>query len=233
MNIHYKSDLNKSYLIVDGEGVEQENYQLQMLRENEIPGILHMEARLVDGILQYYYDISGTTSMQHKYEHEKLSYEDIKKIVDGLSEAMEAVKKYMLKGENLLLDPDYIFCNAKRISFCYCLLGEQDMKEAFHGLTEFFVREVDYRDEKAVHLAYLLHKATMEEHYSIEQIMQEFAKEREEKERPAEEPKVAMISYDSSVPFEESCDRVEEPKKNWSPMEKLKKVIRKTFVVQI
>ena len=52
-----------------------------------------------------------------------------------------------------------------------------DIKEEFHKLTEFFVREVDYKNKEGVHLAYTLHKATMEEHYSIEKIMEELEHE--------------------------------------------------------
>ena len=39
-------------------------------------------------------------------------------------------------------------------------------------MTEFFVREVNYKDEDGVHFAYSMHKMTMEENYSIEEIMQ-------------------------------------------------------------
>ena len=44
-------------------------------------------------------------------------------------------------------------------------------------MTEFFVREVDYKDEEGVRLAYTLHKSTMEENYTIEQILEEFERE--------------------------------------------------------
>lgn len=231
MNIHYKSDLNQSWLIIDGEEMEAENYQLQMLRENDIPGILSMEARCIDGSLQYYYDISGTASLTQNFEHEKLGCQAIKKIVDGLSDTLQTLKRYMLSTEKIIVDPEYIFWKQGQPLFCYYPQCTQNLKAAFHRVTEFFVREVDYRDEEGVHLAYLLHKATMEENYSVEQIMQEFANERNSVSKSGEDEKQPSVSYESSVIREEETERVEEKKSGWEPIEKLKKVIRRTFVV--
>lgn len=231
MNIHYKSDLNQTWLIIDGEEMEAEDYQLQMLRENDIPGILPMEVRSIDGNLQYYYDISGTASLTQTFEHEKLGYQAIKKIVDGLSDTLQTLKKYMLNTEKIVVDPEYIFWKQGQPLFCYYPQCTQDLKPAFHLVTEFFVREVDYRDEEGVHLAYLLHKATMEENYSVEQIMQEFTNERSLTQESGKEEDLPTVSYESSVIREQETERVEEKKSGWEPIEKLKKVIRRTFVV--
>ena len=83
----------------------------------------------------------------------------------------------MLPAEHLLLDPEYIFYEKGNYYFCFYPPDEEALKDKFHKLTEYFVREVDYKDEEGVHLAYTLHKSTMEENYTIEQILEEFEKE--------------------------------------------------------
>jgi len=173
LNVYYKNNLKSSHLIIEGEERENEDYQIAMLQENNIPGLLSVHVRYIDNRSDYYYDVSGMQSMKNKYEKEKLREPDMKRLIQDLLNTMQEVKKYMLDGENILLDPEYIFCERDKFAFVYYPACDQKLKEAFHKLTEFFVREVDYRNKEGVHLAYTFHKATMEEHYSIEKIMEE------------------------------------------------------------
>lgn len=177
MNVYYKNNLKSSYLVVEGEEQENEDYQIAMLQENKIPGLLPMHVRYVDNVSNYCYDISGRQSLAAKFEKEKLQQVHMKKLIGDLLNVMQEAKKYMLDGEKILLDPEYIFCEKKDYVFAYYPSGEADIRKEFHRLTEFFVREVDYQDKDGVRLAYTLHKATMEEHYSIEKIMEEVEQE--------------------------------------------------------
>ena len=73
-----------------------------------------------------------------------------------------------------MLEPELIFGDKEHFYFCYCPSCMQNVKEAFHNLTEFFIQKVNYKDEEGVHFAYTLHKATMEENYSIAEILNRF-----------------------------------------------------------
>ena len=53
-------------------------------------------------------------------------------------------------------------------------------------MTEYFVEKLDYEDEKGITLAYELHKATLEENYDLDAIMQEYRTECEEAEEEDE-----------------------------------------------
>jgi hypothetical protein len=183
LKTYYKNDLKSAYLILEGKEGEVEDYQVAMLRENEIPGILKTQVRHFDNCLHYYYDISGKTSFGMAHERKQLSFEDMKNLVNQLLMAMQNLKSYMLDGSCILLEPEWIYCNRGQYYFCYYPSCEQDIRKAFHQLTEFFVREVNYQDEEGVRLAYTLHKTTMEDNYNIEEIMEEFTR----KEEPVEE----------------------------------------------
>jgi hypothetical protein len=60
--MYYKNDLKSAYLILEGEEGEEEDYQVAMMQENEIPGLLKAQTRFLDNCIHYYYDISGKTS---------------------------------------------------------------------------------------------------------------------------------------------------------------------------
>ncbi len=211
MKTYYKNDLKRAYMILEGESGEREDYQIIMLKENEIPGILNMEVHYVDNQSQYYYDISGKTSLKILHEKVNLTLEDMKRLVNDLLHAIQILKKYMLDGKSILLEPEYIFCDNGRYSFCYYPSCNQDIRTEFHRLTEFFVREVNYKDEEGVHFAYTLHKATMEENYSVEEIMKQFAPE--EKEEMEQIPVVPYVERIENLSHEESL--VEERDSMW------------------
>lgn len=214
MKTYYRNDLNKAYLVIEGTKRE-EDYQISMLRENAIPGLLRTEIRYMNGIRQFHYDISAKVSLVQNYERENLGYEEIKALVEALLQTIHTLKKYMMDAKGILLEPEFIFCEKGTHCFCYYPEQEITLAEAFHKLTEYIVREVDYRDEKGVHLAYVMHKATMEENYSIEQIMDEFLEERKE---------LTEITYERcEEELTESAPMVAEKGSVWNPLKKLLK----------
>lgn len=220
MKTYYKNDLKKAYLILEGEEGEQEDYQIFMLRENEIDGILKTDVRYMDNRTHYHYDISGKTSFKHLHEKINLSYDVMKRLVSELLQTIQKLRKYMLDANCILLEPEFIFCDQEHFYFCYYPPYQEDAKEAFHRLTEFFVREVNYKDEDGVHFAYSMHKMTMEENYSIEEIMQKLVPQ--EQEEQTEELEVAIVDYTERMEIaamEES--RVEEKNDLWEPVRKL------------
>lgn len=221
MKTYYQTDLNKTYFIIEGEDYLAEDYQMQILKENQLPGIVDVEVRCIDNTQKYYYDISGKTCLQQIFERKKPGYEEIKQLMESLLCVMQTLKKYMISSEGLLLGPETIFCERGKFYFCFCTAKKEGLSERFHQLTEFLVREVDYRDEKGVHLAYVMHKATMEDNYSLEQIMQEFRQEIMQ-EIVQEEPR--EVSYQSSVPPQDE-DIVAERKDWW---EAVRRFLEKT-----
>jgi len=201
-------------MVIEGEENEEEDFQTTMLQENEIPGLLKTSAKYINNMVHYHYDVSGKVSLEMKHEKEKLKQEDIRRMISQLMGTMKGIQKYMLDGNHILLDPKYIYCERDKYLFCYYPPNEKEMKEEFHKLTEFFVKEVDYRDKEGVFLAYTLHKATMEEYYSIERIMEEITAEKEK-----EEP---IVDYQERM--EEQAEKhlaIAEKQEFWEPVRNL------------
>lgn len=202
-------------MILEAETEATEDYRIIMLKENDIPGVLKTDVRYVDNKSHYYYDISSKTSFKMLHEKIHLTLEDMKALVSDLLEVIHTLKKYMLDEKSILLEPEYIFCENGKYYFCYYPPCEQNIGEDFHRLTEFFVREVNYKDEEGVRFAYTLHKATMEDNYSIEEIMSHLipTEEEEEEETSVEEEFVNYTQRIEHLAQEESI--VEERDSMW------------------
>lgn len=218
MKTYYKNDLKKAQLILEGKEGEKEDYQAIMLQENEISGILKTEVRYVDNQSQYYYDISGKTSFKILHEKINLSCANMKGLVSDLLQAIQNVQKYMLNANCILLEPEFIFCEGDRFFFCYYPPCEQEPLKEFHKLTEFFVREVNYKDEEGVHFAYTLHKATMEDNYSIEEIMKRFLPEPVEETEEVVE--IEVVDYTQQMEERDEENMIEEKNTLWGTVRK-------------
>ena len=149
----------------------KEDYQMKMLKANSPEGFLHVGGRGVNGSSYYDYDVSGKVSMQAMYARAKLKAEDIRHFMEQLGNVLKEAERYLLDIHCILMDPEYIFYEEGRYYFCYYPLAKQDIWEKFHILTEYMVKVADYQEEECVRLAFLLHKETMEDNYSLEKLI--------------------------------------------------------------
>ena len=169
----------------------KEDYQIRMLEENQIEGILPVKGRGRNGCSFYDYDVSGKISMKAMYERSKISSQDMKKFLSQLKQVIYSVERHLLNKQCILLRPEYIFYEEERYYFCYFPLSKEDFWKEFHVLTEYFVKYADYEDQECIKMVFLLHKETMEEYYSLEKLIEQCLS-------MEEEPQIPKISYDTS-----------------------------------
>lgn len=165
--------------------VYQEDYQMRMLRMNEIQGLLPVKGRGMDGISFYDYNVSGKISIQAMYERSKISGKDLKVFLNQLLAVIRTVENYLLDIHCILIDPEYIFYEDEKFYFCYYPQAKQDLWNQIHKLTEYLVKQADYEDKECVRIVFILHKETMAENYSLEKIIKECMRS-EEKEIKSE-----------------------------------------------
>lgn len=186
MRIEYETSLNYANMHIFIEQPYEEDYQIQMLRQNEIEGILSVEGCEIEGKSRYTYEISGCTSMQKIYEKNGIRKAELKGFIKVLLDTMERIQRYMLEPNNLVLQPECIFQKNGTWHFCYLPGESSKMKNAFHQLSEYFVRSVDYKDTDSILLAYELHKVSFQEHYSLRQVIEEYEKNEGKREQELE-----------------------------------------------
>ena len=104
MKTEVKRNLDKTYLLIEEAGIYEEDYQMHMLRENKIPGLLEVRGRGAGENSQYYYDISCKVSMKTKYEKIPIGYEELKAFLYQLLTVMKEMKKYFLSENKVILN---------------------------------------------------------------------------------------------------------------------------------
>ena len=184
MEIHteVKSELNKTLLRICVPVITEADYQIRMLQMNQIKGVLPVAIRGEGEMTVYEYEITGLVSMKNKYRQDKITKEEMEKFLSKMQETIWDVERYLLNSNRILLEPEMIF--EKDGEFCFCYMPQYDgtIRESFHKLMECFVQWTDYQDIASVQTAFLLHKETMRENYSLTGIIESLG-ELEEKKR--------------------------------------------------
>ena len=140
----------------------EDNYQMRMLRSNEIPGLAEIKGSGRDGSSRYTYRIRSGISIDRKYGAGEMKKADVEKLTEALVRTAEALAGYMLSPDGLILTPDMIFTHGGKYEFCYLPVSAEGCRvplcRSFHKLTEYFTGRLDYHDTEVIFLVYKLHK---------------------------------------------------------------------------
>ena len=217
----------------------EEDYQMRMLENNEIPRVMKVTGSGRNGESRYTFYTGGGISMEKKYEKEMMERDSIMNFTGQFMNVVESIKEHMLNPENLYLEPSCIWEKDGTYSFCYVPGLKKDLYDAFHKMTEFFVRKLDYRDMEGIYLAYMLHKATLQEDYDLGKILEDYLRSEKEREEERKEENSFSRECIFNVEEEENPDsgetmyeirtdavQVMEEKKKYGPLRKVMGKIR-------
>ena len=190
--IREEKDWNQSCLYIEVPVPYEEDYEIRMIRNNDIPGLLKVTGIGSEGKSRYAYHTGGYISLAKKFEKETVDRDMIMEFTCQFIETVNAVRDYILDPDGILLAPEYIYVKEGRYKFCYLPMSYRCLKNSFHEMTEFFVKKLDYRDTEGIFLAYILHRSTLQEEYDLRAILDEYISE--EKKRKEEQKQKEDIS---------------------------------------
>lgn len=190
--IREEKDWNQSCLYIEVPVPYEEDYEIRMIRNNDIPGLLKVTGIGSEGKSRYAYYTGGYISLAKKFEKETVDRDMIMEFTCQFIETVNAVRDYILDPDGILLAPEYIYVKEGRYKFCYLPMSYRCLKNSFHEMTEFFVKKLDYRDTEGIFLAYILHRSTLQEEYDLRAILDEYISE--EKKRREEQKQKEDIS---------------------------------------
>ena len=217
MKEEYERSLHHSWLILELDRIYEENYQMRMLTDNNIAGLLDVCGQGSEDKSRYRYEIGGKMSVKDMWNKEKWGFKKLEDFLRQLIQILYELNNYLLDVNNLSLRPEHIFESGGKYHFCYVPNANGDVWKGFHLLMEEIVRVIDYEDKEGIYLAYELHKASMEESYDIEQALEKIL-EKKDAEMERVKPKKRKVVYD--LEEEQILD-------NWASEKKLEgKVVR-------
>ena len=222
MDVSYRRDKDHNYMILDAPGeLTGEEYQVRMLVGNHIPHLLKCNRRMMDGKAVFFYEVTGMQPMFRVFEKRQINQEEMVELLQDIKEALENTQRYLLDGNQLLFEPEFLFFHTqtREWNLCYLPTYDGNMTESFRKLSEYLLKRLDHSDEQAVMLGYEVYSKASEENYRISEVLQMIyqvgrkncAQEEGLPEDPEQSEKV-KISKKSEVSVQKHCHKV------WNPV---------------
>lgn len=186
MNLSYKRDVSHNYMVPESEEtLPEQDYQIHMLMENYVAGLLPCEVKRINGKSRYFYDITSRQSMQSIYEKEYLREKDLQGLLKGLHRALAEVNRFLLDADKVVLNPEVIYMDieTKEPLFMYLPSFEGNIQDSFQKFASGILQMLDQTDSEAVLLGYEIYRKSMEENYSLENLLKEISGRRLKEKR--------------------------------------------------
>ncbi len=172
MQLEYKRDFDKSFMIFHVSSMEQ-TFEEQMMVRNRIRMFLPQRILSIDGEKQYWYDITGKDSLKTLIEYGKFEIIDIKRMLLDLQNALEDLKEYLLDTSHIMLSMDTMFLDRAKNQyfFGYNPYQENNFNDNMRALFESILRIMDHSDMEYVKVMYAIYELIQKENFSVEELL--------------------------------------------------------------
>lgn len=145
--------VNRKFLrVIDNKLTDsgQTLYDKRVLQKNTVEGLIPFGERRLDGKVFHYYFIEGMHSMKEAWKDRLWGKEEMTVFIDSLKEALESVGDFLLRQEQLLLDPAYIMYDGEKRKwrFLYLIESYDEQGEDVQKLMEFFLSKLSEGEEE-------------------------------------------------------------------------------------
>ena len=174
----FERSMNHNYMILSRRdffetgGMNENDYRVKMLLENNIKGLLPVTHRKVNGESRYYYEINSLQSLDRILEKRELGCDEIKMLLMGCVRLFERLEEYLLDGSQVIIRPEFIYINVECMEpyfVCYPDY-EGDVRLSFMEFTDELLTRIDHTDKSAVMLGYQVYRYTRNPNFVLSEI---------------------------------------------------------------
>ena len=173
MEVSYSRRLDYQYMMIDTGGEARSDYRLSMLVNNRINGFLPVHVQQMNGKSTLSYEITSLENLPEFLDARKITYDEMVSLLLQFCSAVSEAGRYLLDGEGILLEPQYIYVSKslERIRFCYYPYQHMPLHQSVNVLCRFLIDHIDYDDRRSLELAYGLFQESLRENLSISVIV--------------------------------------------------------------
>lgn len=105
-----------AYLVLDLNNDEEvENFQVEMIASNNIPGVLPIDLRQRDDITSLYYNVTSKQPLSLIFQRKKFKRNEFITLLHNIVSSIDGCKKYLLSEDRFLLDENYIYVDSSTL----------------------------------------------------------------------------------------------------------------------
>ena len=164
-----------SFFVVEAEMDSVNSYEIDMLYNNFVEGIIQPEFRSIDGRMLLYNKINGKKSLKDYMQANFLTAKQTLSVMGAACNAVVEAEEYMLDPDNLMLKPEYIFCSVdlEECRFVYAPGAHMNVKKQVRHLSEEIIRRIDHSDGKLVDFMYGVYETVVMDNFDMEKLRED------------------------------------------------------------
>lgn len=167
--------LNESghvYFSADADIRLRDHFELRMLEENRIPGLLRLSVCDDEGRLRLNYDITGYSPLSERIEENRLTAAEIRQLVLTLKHVISGLAPYLLTAEGIVLTADSVYLDPYGGApvFLYLPGRNAPFQAALTDFLQTLLAGTDHDDYESVVLAYRLYKESVDHPNALDRL---------------------------------------------------------------
>lgn len=204
--ITYERDVNRSYMKIPA--VMETCLDEKLMFRKPYHGILPMEKCYVNGLGQYWYNISGKQALDAYCRMHSINQSFFETLILRICSQLELLEWNLMDSSCLVVDPELIFVNAggDEISFILYPDTKGTFIEELQQLMEYLLTKLNHGDSVGVHQAYEIYNMVLKGDYSIAELKEAILKRREPEVLQHEEVEIPMV--EEEIIAEEETDDI-------------------------
>ena len=115
------NDVEHVYFSLDAEPFLRDQFELRMLEENRIGGLLRLSVCDDDGKLKLNYDVTGMDPLSETADRRKLKSQDLRQLILTLKHVITGLEPYLLNASGIVLRMDSIYVSPQSRALCFLL----------------------------------------------------------------------------------------------------------------
>ncbi|MFQ9516301.1 MAG: DUF6382 domain-containing protein [Eubacterium sp.] len=173
MEISYKRDGSQNFMIIKEQEINENDYKLQMVINNNIQGIIPLSIKTINNKPEIYYGITSMISMESMYAKKQMSGRDIYNLVKSIKNLSDNMKEYLLDINNILFGMEFVYLKRQeeKYRFCYCPENSVDSQESLRVFFDKLLEYINHNDRRAVLIAYGIQQITISDGFTIQDLV--------------------------------------------------------------
>ena len=143
-------------------------YQIEMLKKNQFPGLLPVQVSVIDEQTEYYYDVGKYMTLAAYLERRTINVEMLQSYLAGMKDLLSFLEEYLLEKDCLCMQAEHIYVDEKEqaLKFCYGPYVQEQFEKGILKLWQFFLQKLDYTDRQSVIMGYEIYQNIVREGYT-------------------------------------------------------------------
>lgn len=169
-SVKYERNVTGSFLKMPV--IKDKSIDEKIFLKNKIKGSLEAKKCFIDGVGEYWYDITGMQSLNNYIKIKKLDLDFYKKLVLTICEEIEHLESNLLDQNALVLNQEFIYISGQneKIKFTFYPGYESGVAKKFINLIEFIMKQIDHENKELVEFIYNIYDKLQENEYSVLEI---------------------------------------------------------------